>query len=67
MTKFHSQSPKTSTLLFIVIKREAKYTLGAVRGFVLRYKKTDAKILRIFRWSVTIRQFKSPYLVVLVY
>lgn len=39
LAKFHSQGPKTITLLFIVIKREAKCILDAVRGFVLHYKK----------------------------
>jgi hypothetical protein len=42
-TKFHSHSSNTSNLLFIVIKREAKYILRAVREFVLRHKKLTLK------------------------
>ena len=52
-TKFHSQSPKTSTLPFIVIKREAKYILGAVCGFVLRYKKLTQKYCLFFSGLLT--------------
>jgi len=46
--KFHSQSSKTSNLVFIVIKREAKYILGVVRGFVLRYEKNWRKNIAYF-------------------
>jgi hypothetical protein len=42
-TKFHSKSSNTSNLLFIVIKREAKYIFRAVREFILRYKKLMQK------------------------